>query len=392
MNKVYIGDNKNVLKELIKNKEKVDIIYIDPPYNTKSKFTFKDNRNSDDWIRFMEERLVLSKEILVESGVLFISIDDNEVCNLKILCDKIYGLDNFLGMFITKQSQRSNSKHINTIHEYILVYAKNKKEVDRFEIKRMNNPRDRNMILDIERTIKREIEEKDFESAKKMLKKKINEYCKKYDITWLKNYNKIDDNGNVFFATDLSTPSVPRDVDIPEIGLKLKALPTRGWSSDKKFIELYKKNLLYFNNNRPYEIHYLKDSKDNVSSILDFYSRQGTEDLKRLGLSGIFDTAKPVELIKYLIRITSKDKDIKILDFFAGSGTTAQAVYEINKEDKKDNKYILVQIEEEVKTSKQRRICEEHNIRPVISEILKLRLEKYMTLNDIKDKVEVRYL
>ena len=111
---------------------------------------------------------------------------------------------------------------------------------------------------------------------------------------------------------------------------------------------------------------------------MNFYSRQGTEDLKRLGLNGLFDTPKPVEMIKFLIRITHKENDT-ILDFFGGSGTTAQAVYETNIEDGRNNNYILIQLEEELdKKYQARKIAEKLEIKPVVSEILKLRIDTFL--------------
>ncbi|EQK94362.1 hypothetical protein N198_08100 [Helicobacter pylori UM037] len=111
----------------------------------------------------------------------------------------------------------------------------------------------------------------------------------------------------------------------------MKTLKSRGWSSDEKLKELYYQNRLIFKNNRPYEKYYLKESQDNCLSVLDFYSRQGTKDLEKLGLKGLFKTPKPVGLIKYLL-LCSTPKDSIILDFFAGSGTTVQAVMEVNRD------------------------------------------------------------
>ena len=172
---------------------------------------------------------------------------------------------------------------------------------------------------------------------------------KKNSVTWIRNYSQVDDNGDIFFPKDLSVPGDPSPLKIDEIGLNLPALQTRKWSSSQKFIKLHNEEKLYYKNNRPYEKHYLKDSYDHVSSILDFYSRQGTNDLAKLGLRDLFDTPKPVELIKYLIRISTHNKDnASILDFFAGSGTTGQAVMEININDNKHHTFHLGQLDEKI--------------------------------------------
>ena len=125
--KVYIGDNVAVMngEDFSQYEGKVSVIYIDPPYKTKTKKSYNDKQAREEWLSFMGTRLFFARRYLNEEGVIFISIDDNEYAYLKMLCDREFGEKNCLGTFITKQSQRSNSKHINIVHEYILAYAKN---------------------------------------------------------------------------------------------------------------------------------------------------------------------------------------------------------------------------------------------------------------------------
>ncbi len=360
----------------------IKMIYIDPPYNTQRDKSYFDKYNAQQWKSFIKERLVSSKKFLTEDGVVFISIDDNEQANLKIICEEVFGKDNFIGMFITKQSQRSNSKHINTVHEYILCFSKNKKNVKPFKISRLSITKDKSIILKLSKKVDEIIKIQGYEVAIKEINSIISQICKKNNISWLKNYNHIDKNGNIFFPMDLSTPNKPRDVSIPEINLKLNALNKRGWVSDKKFINLYNNDRLFFRDGRPYEKKYLVESFDNVPSILNFFSRQGTNNLKKLGLDEIFDTPKPVELIKFLILISTNVND-NILDFFAGSGTTAQAVYEVNSENNRNNKYLLIQKKEDISSnSNLYKTCKKHNIQPDISEILKYRINRYLELNN----------
>jgi adenine-specific DNA-methyltransferase len=298
----------------------------------------------------MAERLELSKVILKEDGVIFISIDDNSLYELKIACDTIFGKSNFLGIFITMQAIRNNSRHINTVHEYIVGYAKDKRKLGNFRINRINNPDDASMIRDISDKVKKEFLLFGREDAEKLLAWLNTDYMAKRGITWLRNYSKVDEKGEIFFPKDLSVPGKPAELIIEEINLRLPALKTRKWSTPSKIIRLFNEGKLSFKGGRPYEKHYLADAADNVTSILNFYSRQGTNDLVKLGLRGLFDTPKPVELIKYLIRISTYEKDSAlILDFFAGSGTTGQAVMEINIEDRKDHSFYLVQIDEKVR-------------------------------------------
>ena len=200
-----------------------------------------------------------------------------------------------------------------------------------------------------------------------------------YDMSPFK--TKYDKQKDLRFEKDLSTPGAPKKVDIPEINLKLDPLPTRGWSSDEKFIQLHNMDKLYFRGERPYEITYLKEAKDNVPSLLDFYSRHGTNDLNKLGLRDLFDTPKPVELIKYLIKIYPENT-LTVCDFFAGSGTTAQAVLELNKDYKTNHNFILVQSKEKFdENTTPYKTSLKHGIKPYVSEVLKLRINEVIEIN-----------
>lgn len=382
-NEIYIGDNLKVMKSPVFEKyiEKIKMIYIDPPYNTKGQKSYNDKTSSYEWGEFMKVRLDASRKLLKNDGTIFISIDDNEYANLKLICDDVFGKENFVGTFITQQAQRSNAKHINIVHEYILCYAKNKEKLHKFVINRMEIPEDKKMINKLNREVRKIIEDDGIEIANKKLKDIIKDYCYHYNISWLKNYSNVDENGNIYFSVDLSTPGKPRKVDIPEIGLKLEPLTTRGWSSDKKFIKLYNEDRLCFKDGRPYCKHYLYESEDNVPSMLKFFSRQGTNDLKKLGIGNLFDTPKPVEMLKFLIRIATKQDDI-VLDYFAGSGSLAQAVYEVNDEDNRHLKYVLIQLNEEVNPkSDVYNACKELNINPSVDEILKFRIKYFLKKN-----------
>ena len=376
-NKVIFGDNLSVLQSDILLKYKIKMVYIDPPYNTLNEKSYIDKNDTIEWNKNMLEVISNISKIMKDDGVFFASIDDNEYANLKLICDKVFGKENFLGTFITNQSQRSNSKFINTVHEYIICYAKNKNKIKKFSIKRMDIPKDREMILDIDKQVKYLFFLKGRVEAEKRLGELISYYCDKFNITWLKNYRHIDENGDIYFATDLSVPGKPRTVNIETINLHLEPLATRGWVSDKKFIELHNANLLIFLNGRPYYKKFLKDAEDNAQSILNYYSRYGTKDLEKLGLYGLFDTPKPVELIKFLIRLANLEEDDYILDCYAGSGTTGQSVIEINIEDNKKINFILIQNNEQISIkSSIYKNCKKYNILPYISNITKVRLDK----------------
>ncbi len=384
--KVFIGDNAEILKKL--DADSIDFIYIDPPYNTSNKFSYNDTNSK--WTDDIAIRLTLAKRVLKNTGVICISIDDNELANLLNVCHSVYEKENYVGTFITKQSQRSNAKHINVIHEYIVVFAKNRKKLPEFFIKRISIPEDNEMIQNIIQKVSVTFKHGKQE-ATNLLKKLINKYAIERNITWIKNYSNVDEKGRVYFAKDLSTPSTPCPLIIEQINLFLPALKTRGWSSKDKIIKLYNQNRLCFKQGRPYEIQYLEESVDNVPSILNFYSRQGTNDLKKLGLPGIFDTPKPVELIKFLIRAIVHD-DGKILDFYAGSGTTGQAVYEINMEDNKNHTFCLIQQKEHVsKNTSVYSVLTKIGIKnPTVVDILILRLNTFLKLNGLDTDFEIK--
>lgn len=385
-NKVFVGDNMNILRRLDVNS--IDFIYIDPPYNTNNKFSYNDT--NDNWGTDILHRLELAKVVLKQSGIICISIDDNELATLLMICYSVFQKKNYLGTFITRQAQRSNAKYINITHEYVVVFAKDKRYVPQFFIKRMNLPDDAEMIQTITWKVAAAFKQ-GRDVALRTLKELLSKYASEKNISWIKNYSNIDENGRVFFAKDLSTPSKPNELRIDEMGLVLPKLKTRGWSSKDKFLRLYGQNRLCFRHGRPYEIQYLDEATENVNSVLNFYSRQGTNDLKRLGLDGIFDTPKPVELIKFLIRATMH-KNAKILDFYAGSGTTGQAVYEVNKEDKKKHSFILVQKKEMVteKSSVYAQLKKQGIENPTVVDVLLIRLNTYLKKNHMNVDFEVK--
>lgn len=342
-NLYIIGDAEQKLKTIASGS--VKLIYIDPPYNTGSKFIYNDKRAKDEWAEFMEPKLADSRRVLSDDGVIFISIDDSEYVSLRIICDKIFVPANHLGTLITRQATRSNSKHINTIHEYVVCYAKNKLKTRRFEADRLNIPLYEQAIKKTTRSVSRVHKASGQQAAESHLKELLKHYDHVDGFSWLKNYNMVYKDGRVYFAKDLSAPGEPNRLTIPEIGLDLAPLKSRRWSSRAKMVELHQKGLLSYKNGRPYRKSLLVDSKDSLMSMLNFYSRQGTHGLDRLGLKGVFDTPKPVEMIKLFILCVCDANDT-VLDYFAGSATTGQAVWEVNKSMGYNLNFILIQLPE----------------------------------------------
>ena len=146
-NSIYVGDNLKVMQSesFQQYKGKVNFVYIDPPYNTTNNTFAYSDRNSL-WAQDIYKRISLAKNFMSEKGVIFISIDDNELSTLLNVCYEIFGKNNYVGLFITKQAQRSNAKHINIIHEYILSFAKDKKKLPQFYINRLENPAESKLI------------------------------------------------------------------------------------------------------------------------------------------------------------------------------------------------------------------------------------------------------
>lgn len=159
-------------------KESIQTIYIDPPYNTKSSnFEYEDAHA--DYEKWIKEHLILAKAVLKQSGCIFISIDDNKMAEVKIIANEIFGMRNFLGTFITKQATRSNAKHINITHEYVLSYAKNKAFAPGFKILRTLLPIYAKPLKDLMRTIKNVFRQKGQTQAQLVLKEQIKELSQK---------------------------------------------------------------------------------------------------------------------------------------------------------------------------------------------------------------------
>ena len=344
---LYIeGDNLEVLKLLQKSYyNKIKCIYIDPPYNTGKDFVYKDNykdnlenylklsgqvleednnntiagvklttntesqgRYHSNWLNMMYPRLKLARNLLTDNGVIFISIDDTELENLKRLCNEIFGEVCFIGTIVRKrrQSQANLSKNISPIHEYILIYGKTEGEllnrapanIDESKYKNPDND-ERGPYVTMPCTNKGGSKY----SIKTPTGKIINEEWRFKEETY---WNLFNDNRIVF----------------PKGG--------EGKPRYKLFLNEKKEQGVLPNT-----------WLDNVSS-----NQEATKEIKNI-FDGklIFDTPKPIELIEYLIKLGSNENDI-ILDFFSGSATTAEAIITSNCYNNANRKFILVQIPE----------------------------------------------
>ena len=331
------------------HKGKIDVIYIDPPYNTGNKdFIFNDQyvdredayRHSK-WLSFIERRLILSRTILKNDGVIFISIGIDEVAQLRVLADEIFGEKNCLGWVVRRAKTTSfRGNFFAPRIDYILVYAKNSSLVKKFR-----DEVDPNQYKKIETEGERKGKYYGDDTAF---------YLSTLETRPNQRYYIKCPDGELVIPPGTTKPS-----DILD---GAKANPKNGdgvwrWEVNQY---LQKKNYLVFKKTKTspllnqygkqakwniYTKIYFKDKKDNANIptelLLNFINRAGTQELKQLDLDINFEFPKPTSLVRALIKYTDKEKDIKILDFFSGSGTTGQAVLALNKEDGGNRQFIL---------------------------------------------------
>ena len=353
---VYIsGDNLDALKHLLKSYGgSVKCIYIDPPYNTgndgfvySDRFSFtaeqleeklgmdadraarvldlasRRSASHSAWLTFMAPRLYLARDLLTDDGVIFISIDDNEQANLKLLCDSIFGEENFVANFIWERAfaPKNDAKYVSNSHDYILMYARNREQF---------------VIGRLQRT----------EAA---------------DARYS---NPDNDPRGVWQSDNLSVKTYTASCDYPittPSGRVVEPPAGRCWSlSEKNFSERLKDNRIWFGadgNGVPRIKRFLSELKFEgmaPTSILFYkkvgHSQEGAQELVRLfDGQGVFDGPKPVRLLKHLLTLANLSRDSIVLDFFSGSGTTAQAVMQLNAEENGEGRrrFIMVQLQEQ---------------------------------------------
>ncbi|EMN2412812.1 site-specific DNA-methyltransferase [Enterobacter hormaechei] len=377
------GDNLEVLKLLQKSHAgKVKLIYIDPPYNTGKDFVYPDNfqdnmknyleitgqtedgvrvssnsetsgRYHTDWLNMMYPRIKLARNLLKEDGFIFLSIDDNEVNNLKLMCDDIFGQENFVANVIwqKKYSTKADSKNFSESHDYILCYKKS----------------DQSKILGLPRSKQQE-----------------------------STYKNLDNDPRGVWASDNLLRTEVRDYAVFGItspsGMEHYPPAGSSWRFNKdKIEELISDNRIWFGedgNNKPRLKRFRSEVRDTIppQTLWGFehvgHTDEGTKQLAELfdSTRSPFPNPKPVRLLQRIVQIATKENDI-IMDFFAGSGTTGQAVYELNETDKQDRKFILVQLPETLSKSNKEDLsaiyfCEELDKPLYLSELTKERLRR----------------
>lgn len=347
------GDNLEALKSLMPfYYGKIKCIYIDPPYNTgNEKWVYNDKVNSpqikawlnkvvgaegedlcrhDKWLCMMYPRLKLLKDLLAEDGVIFVSIDDNESHNLRQIMDEIFGASNFVTNIIwqKKYSPQNDAKYFSDMHDFVVVYAKRK-----------NIGNEQNGWV------------------RKLLPRT--------DAMNARYSNPDNDARGVWKSSDLSVKTYSKHTDYPIItpsGRKVNPPSGRCWAVNRtKLKKLIDDNRIWFGKEGksvPSIKRFLSEVRDgSVPVTIWFRDEVGDNEKAKKEVNVIlkdtnltFETPKPVNLIKKILRLATEE-DSLILDSFAGSGTTGQAVLELNKEDGGSRKFILVELEKEIAKS-----------------------------------------
>ena len=368
------GDNLEVLKILQRHyHNKIKLIYIDPPYNTGKDFVYPDNyregletylewtrqvneegkkvstnsesegRYHSNWLNMMYPRLKLARNLLTDDGVIFISIDDNEQDNLKKLCNEVFGEMCFIGTIVWHNSSRQNDL-VAVEHEYICLYGRKP------AANGAQWSRSREVALRLKNMVKTMRQAgKTIDDAESILAFEIN--CLQEEdmhkgtknFSWLTNYKNIDDDWNIYYPVDLSGEGSgpPR-----RFGDNIVPAPMgRHWMGQDYINELMLEGRIVWRGDRAYRKLYIQESLDNLKSIISIPTRNGSEQIKKLLGKDIFDKPKPTNLIAKLMHYILEKEDI-VLDFFAGSATTAHAVMQLNAEDGGQRRFIMVQLPE----------------------------------------------
>lgn len=369
---IYIeGDNLDALKLLQETYlGKVNMIYIDPPYNTGNDFIYEDDysksvqkyanasgqtdeegnqlvQNSEsngrfhtDWLNMIYPRLKIAKDLISDDGVIFISIDDNELANLIRCCSEIFGSNNIIAtIIVASNSAKNNSKFVSITHEYLICIAKNKEKTPSgWAVEKTNSE---SFINVSQQLVKSGMSEKEIHSELLALVK----YPKYYEFD---HYTYVDSRGP-FRASDLTAPGSKAKYDIIHpVTHKPCKTGTRGWAySESEMEKLIENDYILFGDDEkvmPQLKNYLfENNKSLPKSVLFFDSQSSTRWMKSQGFG--FDFPKSIDFMKYVISMFPK-KDIQVLDFFSGSATTAHAVMQLNAEDGGHRKCILVQLPE----------------------------------------------
>lgn len=377
------GDNYFTLSGLtFSHQGAVDVIYVDPPYNTgREDFLYNDRFVGEDdayrhskWLSFMAPRLTLASELLKDEGVIIVSIDDNELAHLRLLMDEIFGENNFIGNVIrATNSTKSNSNFLSVNFDYTLIYAKSRTRLEalikergrKWEVEKHNRAA-------FERTVKKLV---DKGLAAEELTEELKELIRYPRFMDMTNYHNVDERG-VYQKADLGgvAKGNPTPIMNPRTG-ELDPVPPGGFRfSEEELERLITEDRIHFHadGSLPRLKRYLADNpKQRPKGIMADDQRPDGNLLAGMGIT--FDNPKQLAFMKRVLGIF--EDDAVILDFFAGSATTGHAVLELNAEDGGMRQFILA-------TDNQAGIC-----RDVAYKRLQLTIDGY-TAKKRKGKTE----
>lgn len=425
---IYIsGDNLDALKHLLKSYSgQIKCIYIDPPYNTGSDgFVYNDSFNftatelseklsisqekaervldltkrgsatHSAWLMFMLPRLLLARDLLSKDGVIFISIDENEHSNLKLLCDDVFGEENLAGEIIWKNSSKNDEDYISTQHEYILCYVKNKT----FNKGAWSEQKEGTSEIFAAFEQFRNKYGNDWKAIHHAAQEWYKQFKDSNPISDSKHYSWMDERG-VYFPDNISGPNFGQyryDVLHPVTGRKCKE-PASGWRFPEDTMkEKIEQGYIHFGDDEttvPNKKTYLKDTLcQSLTSIKYRDGRVASKKLTSLLGSNVFSNPKDCDLLGRLFKaIGLSDGDI-VLDFFSGSGTTGETIQNFISENLNIN-FILIQIEEDLDKAYERatgggkaiaknaiEFCNERNLPHTLDMIAIERLKKVRQRN-----------
>jgi adenine-specific DNA-methyltransferase len=392
-NIVIEGDNLEVLRLLRRGyTNEIDVIYIDPPYNTTNDFVYDDSRVSTvaeheadaglrdeegatqvgsgsdraeerrlasarhaKWLSMMYPRLLVAHSLLKETGVLIAAIDDNEHARLKLLLDRVFGAENFLANITWQGGVSALAKHTGGGVDYMLVYAKNSErhvaEIGQWRAKKDGAA---DFIAAGESAWQKS--GRDPQSATRLFKEWLAKNAARFD-TSVSVYDRIDDTGKLYFAGDLANglvrPNLQYEIIHPVTGKPVR-MPEKGWRHERERMQAnIDSGLVLFGSDEttiPTLKRYLEDYVTQVPAP-SFYKdrRSATAEVAGLVGAGVFSFPKDRKVLAdWIATVTAGRPDAQILDFFAGSGSTGHAVMDLNAADGGSRRYMLVQLDEAV--------------------------------------------
>ena len=354
-------DNFHALQLLLSKRQPISSIYIDPPYNTgEDGFVYKDSYQSSSWLSMMRDRVALMKHLIPDTGFLAIHIDEHEFSRLDILLKDVFGAKQVLDPIVwDKRNPKGDAKGIAAQHEFIAVVAASYEHLKSGATSLKRKKENGQTILDTASDLIRRSGGKVTEAVRDAFK----DWLKKQSFSGGElAYKEIDENGDVYRPVSMAWPNkkkAPDDYFIPLVHPRTKKpcpVPGRGWRNPPRTMkQLLDDGLLLFGDDettQPNRKYLLKENlTENVPSLYYF---GGSDDDLLIALGLTFDNPKPVRAAEYVVNFLAPKGDEVVADFFAGSGTTAHAVLNVNKSDGGNRKFLLAEMAQDMGTAADR--------------------------------------